>query len=171
MKTFTEYVEFREAFDAWKYFQHISQQIPNADDLKSLASMMAKQYPDTLNRMMSDMFPTIKKMIANLPPEEQEDVQSHFVHLKHQDPEHDVNMFKSGWRNFTSIKEFEDFVVSEMERENPRIPLLMNVVKANQHFWQEVDLSFKQYFLQWLKEQEAKQPKAINFGDIMKTAH
>lgn len=167
--SFRQFCNLREVADLWAYMNHI-QANPNVDDLKTLANMLAKNNPQNIQAWFSDMLPTLQQIIAKLPPQEQQDVQQHFARLKHQDPRYDKTMFKQGWRRFTSLREFEDFVTREMENPHPQIESLMQIIQSNEHMWQQIDHGFKDYFVQWLKDQQANQPQQANFGAIIKNA-
>lgn len=173
--TFNNYCVLKEAADLWSYMKYIEKN-PNVDDLKTLANMLAKQNPGNLNAHISDMLPTgqpdlgLGAIIKKLPPDQQEEIKQYFANLKHKDPRYDKNMYRRGWKRFASLQDFESFIVKEMESPYPQISALMEIIRNNEHFWEQMDQGFKEQFVDWLKEQESKQPQTVNFSSILKSA-
>jgi len=157
----------------WKYLRVI-QGNPNLDDLKTLGNLYLKlvsSEPDPRRSfaMFADLWGSIKHdIIPALPPQEGQQALSFFANLKTNLPQYTRSMQQQGLRNFTSLDEFEDFIVSGMKQDaSPEG--IMSVVQSpnNAHYWDALDVEVKKELVAWMKEKQAERAAQPSLGDII----
>jgi hypothetical protein len=151
------------------YVRHLATE-PQAHwhDLQALARLLnrlAEENPQAYAHF-ADMWPTIKQLIAKLPPAEQAQALDTFSVLKFKGPHYERSMRFQGLKHFTSLEEFEKFIYAEMGEVPGNPTQLMKLLQdpVNEHFWLALDDAAKRDVVEWLQECQTRQEQQPNFG-------
>lgn len=151
----------------FKYYKSIEAN-PNADDLITLITMLARQYPASLYNAVSDMLPGIKyNILPQLTPEDQVKVMKAFGSVKNNDESYNLHMIELGWSpkvdgpwKFRTSRQLEDAFTAFIDgRWQFDVHSANGMIAANRHLLSGVDDYIKQQFID-LCNDRAKQVAA-----------
>lgn len=177
MRSFHEWASLQEASAAaglFSYLQTIRAK-PNADDLRTLVSMAAKN--PQAGGLMADLMPGIDEVLGKLPADEADGIRDMLGRLEI-DHSHTNRMMARGWHpqtggpwQFASSRVLEDFLHQYMSGERAFAPdVVKTVVNANKDLFAELGEEFAQEFRRWFVDEVQKLRKQPTFSDMIRHA-
>ena len=157
----------------WNYFQDILKH-PSFEDVKTLLKMIKENMPNLSSNMLSDMLPSLEKIMVRFTLKQQEELQIAISDVSDDDLYHNIRMIQRGWTRtmtgpyaFASDQEFEHYINTLMEQ-NPNLELIVKIINANKEHFVNLGESFQRYFEKWFKQEVKRQGKQPTLSSELK---